>query len=568
MPTITLDSLEREERLFEKEELELEILFGRIKKGDFHSKWDILKKVNEFIAVVEDILRKLEAEKRNNEQVAYRKLQEIYELLELIKDTGFEGIKKDLEELKETIKDACKKNDKERRLEKRIERGRKIYGFHIKKARSSVGRDREVLAASLDIAERTPKEIKKLNELKNLITQIKQKGSSEELTKQEHTDVSKLVMDLKKDFFEIFTIEVDIDIEEAEKLKKIRRIRRLLEALRINDRKKIISKYEQIQKGYLPHEGTLEMRIHLKPRSRKDVLQEYEEAGDLVRLEEDTIKKLKELEGLCRVWAHQDRTTEEKLESLTKKLEEKTTRIIEMKEIGPVSFRLIINPYDNDFNSFYDEVLAKTKGWDPKDVHETKKILQLDMSRKEWFCLVAKVGNKVVGGVYFGYYIFHKWGGAIGYSGYDAVRRKYQGKELGPKLVQLSEYYLKRIAYQKGYRLLMIIRFIPEKGYFPNKLIDRRYREKALKYLKKIDAGELKLSPEARYVDRHDQYIKFLKEFGKKKEIPKDLWLDFLAKITMDVNRADPVTDSDFQRIKKSLKSQGIKKIKLEEVNI
>src|SRR3989338_10256466 len=66
-----------QEMLEESAEQEIEILFGKLKKGEMQSRWDIIRLVKEkFIPVVEKLLIQLEKEKSSAESLIYEKLQE------------------------------------------------------------------------------------------------------------------------------------------------------------------------------------------------------------------------------------------------------------------------------------------------------------------------------------------------------------------------------------------------------------------------------------------------------------------------------------------------------------
>jgi len=114
---------------------EIEILFGRIKKGELHSRWDIIQRVEKFIVIVGDTIKKLEQEKITAEGIAFNKLQEIQELLQLIEDIDSEKIKNELNKIRIFLDENFKKIDEEKRLERRIRRGRKLRGFFIKKGK-------------------------------------------------------------------------------------------------------------------------------------------------------------------------------------------------------------------------------------------------------------------------------------------------------------------------------------------------------------------------------------------------------------------------------------------------
>lgn len=381
--------------------------------------------------------------------------------------------------------------------------------FLLKKARSSQVRGKEVLAAEKDIERRVPLEAEELGHVRILVQRIKSVGNENDFNVLEN-EVSKFIKNLKKDFDELYIIEVDIDIEEAARLHKIDKLISLLRRLNIID----------------------------------------------------PIKSLIELRDKCKLWVYQDERNEEQLEALSKSLEEKTTRIIQTEYLGPISFRIIINPNDPDLHSLYDNIYAKIPGWDPEKEFDSKEDLQWEMSNKKWSFLVAKSGNRVIGGVYFGYYVMHRWHGVIGYSGYTAVHPKFKSKDIATKLIKLSENYLRQIAKQNGYRLIMVFRFVHGKVHTSKA---KQHREAAA-YLNKIRAKRMDLGPNSRYVDNHDQYVRVLSEWRKRKYIPKELWLDFLAMITKDLYGTEPEDDEDYKRVKDSLKD--VDKIKIEEINI
>ncbi|MBW2977076.1 GNAT family N-acetyltransferase [Candidatus Woesearchaeota archaeon] len=385
------DELLKENAHLGEADKELEILFGAIKQGELHSRWDIIKQVENFTKKVESILVKLEEEKRKAESLAYKKLQEVDALLALIEGIDSSKIRRDLGALKKSLERDYNRIDQERRLEKRIKRGRRLYGFYLSKARSSKGRNGDILLAGIDIAKRTPKELTDINAIRSLIEQIKTKPTEEEYAILER-DILNLIIDLRKDFEEIFLIEVDIDIEESAKLHKVDKLIRLLRKLKIN-----------------------------------------EPVSDLIKLRDK-----------CRLWVSQDETTEENLGALEKKLEEQTTKIIETEKLKSVTFRLIVNPNDPDLHSLYDKIYAKFPGWNTKGAYDPKEDLQEEMRENKWFFVIAKSGKKVIGGVYFGYYLLHKWNGVIGYIGYLAVHLAFKKKGIAKKLEELAEYYIRK----------------------------------------------------------------------------------------------------------------------------
>ena len=88
-----------EERLEESAEQEIEVLFGKLKKGEMQSRWDLIKRIEQnFIPVVEKLLVQLEKEKRSAENLIYQKLQETQILIELFKKINSKEIKKELKE--------------------------------------------------------------------------------------------------------------------------------------------------------------------------------------------------------------------------------------------------------------------------------------------------------------------------------------------------------------------------------------------------------------------------------------------------------------------------------------
>jgi len=460
------------------------------------------------------------------ERLAYKKLQEVDALIEILSEIDSDVIERSLKSLKKELDGAFIKIDAERRAERNLKNSRRVGGFYISKYKSSSMRHREILGGMIKVSKRDSEEMADIREIKGIISQLKQKPDGITFSRLERKAKS-LIGQLGKDFDELFQVEIDVDIEEACKLRKVGVMLAFIRKLRM-----------------------------------KKILLEKDEWKDTL-----VFSKLRNLEERCALWVSQDERTGAQLEILTRKLEEKASKVGEIKDIGELSFKLIIDPNNPDFKDWFDHCYMKMPDATNEDgslseEYEDENRLKRHMRKGNYFYLVAKRKNRVVGGIHFGYYMLPKWKGVIGYSGYNAVRPGFKDKGLGPKLAKVSEYYLRKIASQQGYRLIMVMRFIHERMVLPKGLHDRR----TAKYLKKISARRLALGKESQYVGDHDFYLRLLGEWKNRKSIPKELLLDFLAAVNPDLYEQDAQDDKDFKEVEDSMK--GMNKVLLEEVNI
>ena len=536
-----------EERLEQSAEQEIELLFGKLKKGEMQGRWDIINRIQQnFIPVVEKLLVQLEKEKRSAENLIYRKLQETQILIELFKKINSKEIKKELKELKALLRRYYFIEEAERKAEIRLGKGKKIPGFFVEKAKGPMRRYAGIIGCRINVQKRKNEELADIEKIKELIQELQLKFSTE-ASKELEQRLIRTIRLLKQDFEDLLKLEIDADIEEALKLQKIRTLILMLQRLNIKE----------------------------------------------------PIPKLRELESKCRIWVEQDQRNDVQLEILTRKLEEQATNTLENKKIsGPVSFKIVVNPQDPDFRDWYNNCYATKYGFDnsPDGADQTLEDMQSEMTKEEWFLLVAKAGNTVIGGIYFGYYILTEvkgWKGVVGYSGYIGTRRGFQEKGIAKQLVELSEKYLHSIAKQKGYVLMMVVRFVESMVYMrkfykyssllKKKKFDeveelKKLNESRAHYLHGIGAKRAKLGPMVSWVigehhefNDHDQYINLFNKWKGKGYIPKELWLEFLRSIVINFEKKDPLKDTAnnrkyYLRIAKGLAK--VDKIELEELNI
>ncbi len=532
-----------EERLEESAEQEIEVLFGKLKKGEMQSRWDIIKRIEQnFIPVVEQLLIQLEKEKRSAESLIYQKLQETQILIGLIEKIRSREIRKELNELKNLLRKYYFVEEAERKAEIRLGKGKKIPGFFVQKAKGAMRRYADIIGCRINVQKRKNEELADIGEIKALIQQLQLKFSKEVSKKLEQMLI-RIIRLLKQDFEDLLKLEIDADLEEGLKLQKIRTLILMLQRLNIKE----------------------------------------------------PIQKLRELESKCRIWVQQDQRNDVQLEILTRKLEEQATNTMDNKRIsGPVSFKIVVNSNDPDFRDWYNNCYATQQGFDNSEngVHETMEDLQDGMTADEWFLLVAKAGSIVISGVYFGYYTLTEvrgWKGVVGWSGYIGTRKHPDFRKSGvaKQVVAMSEQYLHSIARQKGYVLVMIVRFVESAVYMgkyykysslqkQGKQQDeiekyKKQNESRGQYLRGIGAKRAKLGSVVGWVDGHDQYIKLFNQYKGKGYIPKEVWLEFLRNIVIHLEGGDPYKNTAnnrkyYLRIEKGLRN--VKNIELEELNI
>ena len=535
-----------EERLEESAEQEIEVLFGKLKKGEMQSRWDIIKRIEQnFIPVVEKLLVQLEKEKRSAESLIYQKLQETQMLIGLLKNINSKEIEKELDELKKLLRRYYFIEEAERKAEIRLGKGKTIPGFFVQKAKGAMRRYADIIGCRINVQKRKNEELADIGEIRALIQQL-QLEFSKKVSKELEQMLIETIRLLKKDFEDLLKLEIDADIEEGLKLQKIRTLILMLQRLNIKE----------------------------------------------------PIQKLRDLESKCRIWVQQDQRNDVQLEILTRKLEEQATSTLENKRIsGPVSFKIVVNSNDPDFRGWYNNCYATQQGFDnsKNGVHETMEELQDGMTADEWFLLVAKAGSTVISGAYFGYYTLTEvrgWKGVVGWSGYIGTHPDFQEKGVAKQVVALSEKYLHSIAKQKGYVLMMVVRFVEsavymrkfykyssplmkKKGYKEIKKMKAANEDKA-HYLHGIGARRAKLGSALSWVisdpeeypkiNDHDQYIKLFNKWKTRGSIPKELWLEFLRNIIIHFEKGNPDESIGYNRIKKGL--EKVERIQFEELNI
>ena len=536
-----------EERLEESAEQEIEVLFGKLKKGEMQSRWDIINRIEQnFIPVAEKLLVQLEKEKRSAESLIYQKLQETQILIGLLGKINSKEIKKELSGLKALLRKYYFIEEAERKAEIRLGRGKKIPGFFVEKAKGAMRRYAGIIGCRINVQKRKNEEIAGIEKIRVLTQELRLKFSKEVSGELEQILIRTIRL-LKQDFEDLLKLGIDADIEEALKLQKIRTLILMLQRLNIKE----------------------------------------------------PISKLRELENKCSVWVQQDQRNIIQLEILTRKLEEQATNTLENKRIsGHVSFKIVVNARDPDLKDWYDNCYAIKHGFDNSHdgVDQTMENMQNEMSTEEWFLLVAKAAGHVIGGVSFGYYILTQvrgWKGVVGYSGYIGIHPDFQKSGIAKQLVAMSEQYLHSLAKQKGYMLMMVVRFVESAVYmrkfykysslFKKKKFDeiqelKKVHESQARYLHGIGAKRAKLGPAVSWVigyhhelNDHDQYIKLFNKWKGKGYMPKELWLEFLRSIVINFEKKDPYENTRdnrqfYLRIEKGL--EKVKRIELEELNI
>src|SRR3989338_8093105 len=175
-----------EERLEESAEQEIEVLFGKLKKGEMQSRLDIIRKIEQnFIPVVEKLLVQLEKEKRSAESLIYQKLQETQILIGLLEKINSREIKEELKELKALLRKYYFIEEAERKAEIRLGKGKKIPGFFVEKAKGAMRRYAGIIGCWINVQKRKNEELADIGEIKALIQELQLKFSTEALKEME-----------------------------------------------------------------------------------------------------------------------------------------------------------------------------------------------------------------------------------------------------------------------------------------------------------------------------------------------------------------------------------------------
>src|SRR3989344_7554544 len=165
-----------EERLEESVEQEIEVLFGKLKKGEMQSRWDIINRIEQnFIPAVEKLLVQLEKEKRSAESLIYEKLQETQILIGLLEKINSREIKKELNELKALLRKYYFIEEAERKAEIRLGKGKKIPGFFVQKAKGAMRRYAGIIGCRIDVQKRRSEEIAGIEKIRVLTQELRLK---------------------------------------------------------------------------------------------------------------------------------------------------------------------------------------------------------------------------------------------------------------------------------------------------------------------------------------------------------------------------------------------------------
>src|SRR3989344_4844972 len=136
-----------EERLEESAEQEIEVLFGKLKKGEMQSRWDIIKRIEQ-------------------------KLQETQMLIGLLKNINSKEIKKELNELKKLLRRYYFIEEAERKAEIRLGKDKTIPGFFVQKAKGAMRRYADIIGCRINVQKRKNEELADIEKIKALIQEL------------------------------------------------------------------------------------------------------------------------------------------------------------------------------------------------------------------------------------------------------------------------------------------------------------------------------------------------------------------------------------------------------------
>lgn len=248
---------------------QLAVLTQKFHKYGNVDKEEVKKVVEEFIKIVEYVLRELEDAKTKAEQEELKKIKNISHFLSQGTRISSNELKTEIEKFGSALKsNTISALRKERRMERRLRRGKGPRGYILKNMQLDKVLERDISRKAVDIIRDTSKEHNLTSEMNYLINQLNS-NPNEKILILLGKKLKKLLEDYKRDIGDFLNIELNIGIEEARKLHKINHYITFL--------KKV--------KGF-----------------------------------DDLIQQLKKLKKKTRYWVRQDEFNDRKLISYTKKL--------------------------------------------------------------------------------------------------------------------------------------------------------------------------------------------------------------------------------------------------------